>query len=116
MPHPPDSQVKHFTAFRSAEEEIASAVDSRQRRESKGSHMAARSGYIVQTPDADQPYKVILEHEDGRHTEHACSTMREGEVIIWRNTPTRLARNTFFDRDATPRDHAAPRSSSRILR
>jgi hypothetical protein len=61
--------------------------------------MAAIRGRIVQTPGEDKPYKVVLEHEGGGNTEHPVSTMREGEVLIKRHTPTPPKRSK-------KRDHA----------
>jgi hypothetical protein len=88
----------HFTPFLSAAEEAAAAaVDARS---NEGSHMHAKCGYIVQTRDAPQPYKVVFEHEDGPNTEQVCATIREGQAIIRRNTPTPPPRSTLRDREA----------------
>lgn len=89
---------KHSTALRSAVERAASATSRSGQRENEGDHIAARAGHIVQTPGEDQPYKVILEHEDGTSSEHACTSMREGEAFIRRNTPKPIARDTSRDR------------------
>jgi len=66
----------------------------------EGGHMNAKSGYIVQTsPGA---FKIVLNHEDGDDTEQPCATVRQGEAIIRRNTPTPARRNTSQDRDERP--------------
>ena len=39
-------------------------------------------GRIVLTPDAETPYKVVLQYLDGEDTEHPFQTMREGEAFI----------------------------------
>ena len=59
--------------------------------------MAAIRGRIVQTPGEDKPYKVVLEHEEGEVTEHPVATMREGEELIKRHTPTPPKRNKSRD-------------------
>ena len=75
--------------------------------DNEGGHLTARSGHIVQTPDADQPYKVVLAHEHGPSTEQPCATIREGETIIRESTPARKLRDTSRDQGAsTPREPA----------
>jgi hypothetical protein len=92
------STAKHFTPFFSAAEEAAAAaVDAWS---NEGGHMHANRGHIVQTRSADQPYKVVFDHEDGPATEQACATIREGEAIIRRNTPVPPPRRTFRDQEA----------------
>jgi hypothetical protein len=49
--------------------------------------MRVRSGRIVLTPGADKPYKVVLEHEHGKVSEHPVSTIREGEALIRERLP-----------------------------
>ena len=49
--------------------------------------MPATRGRVVQTRGDKKPYKVVLEHEDGEDTEHAVTTMREGEALIKAETP-----------------------------
>ena len=74
---------KHFTAFRSAAEEAASAPGSgRVRWENEGGSVQARAGRVVVTKGSAQPYKVILEHDAGPCTEHPCDSVREGEAMI----------------------------------
>lgn len=63
--------------------------------------MVATRGRIVQTPAKDKPYKVVLEHEDGKDTEKPVTTMREGEALIKDETPTPPKRDKQFDRDAS---------------
>ena len=78
-------KLMHFTPFFSAAEEVAvAALDTWS---NEGGHMHAKSGYIVQTRDAAQPYKVVFDHDDGPKTEQPCATIRAGEAIIRRNTP-----------------------------
>jgi hypothetical protein len=60
--------------------------------------MTATRGRVVQTPTRDKPYKVVLEHEGGADTEHMVTTMREGEALIRRETPTPAPRDTSRDR------------------
>lgn len=98
MSRPTKPDFKHSAASRSAAEKAGSATSRAEQRENDGDHMAARAGHIVQTPGKDQPYKVILEHEDGTSSEHACTSMREGEAFIRRNTPKPIARDTSRDR------------------
>ena len=62
--------------------------------------MAATRGRIVQTPDKDKPYKVVLEHEHSGDTEEPVDTMREGEAIIKEETPTPPKRDKLFDHPA----------------
>jgi hypothetical protein len=40
--------------------------------------MVATRGHIVQTPTKDEPYKVVLEHEEGPDTEETVSSIRDG--------------------------------------
>jgi hypothetical protein len=88
--------------FRSAAEEIA---DASEKAASKGGHRHAKSGRIVQvSPDN---FKVVFTHEDGVETEESCGSMREGEAIIRRNTPTPPEEDTSRD-DAETSANAAP--------
>jgi hypothetical protein len=59
--------------------------------------MTAQHGWVVQTPAKEKPYKVILVEEGGSRTEHPVATMREGEALIRRETPTAAGRNTLRD-------------------
>jgi hypothetical protein len=63
--------------------------------------MTATRGRVVQTPAAKEPYKVILEHEAGKDTEHAVSTVREGEALIAQETPKPPERDTTRDQPAS---------------
>ena len=63
--------------------------------------MVATRGRIVQTPTKGKPYKVVLEHEDGKDTEEPVTTMREGEALIKEETPTPPKRDKLYDRDAS---------------
>jgi hypothetical protein len=94
-------QTPHFTVFRSAADEIAEA-SAKSEWANEGGHMRAKSGYIVQTPEATQPYKVVFNHEDGDDTEQACATIREGESMIRRSTPRPPKRDATRDHDETP--------------
>jgi hypothetical protein len=95
------SKPRHFTCFRSAAEEAAYAhARAEDEWSNEGGHMHAKSGYIVQTRGADQPYKVVFDHDNGPDTEQACATIREGEAIIRRNTPTPPSRDTSRDQEA----------------
>jgi hypothetical protein len=62
--------------------------------------MTATRGRVVQTPAERKPYKVVLEHEAGKDTEHAVSTMREGEALIAQETPKPPERDTTRDQPA----------------
>jgi hypothetical protein len=101
---PQDSSgATHSTGPRSADEERS---DSAQDSAGEGGHMSSERGRIVQTPETDLPYKVILTHDVGQDTEHAFATMREAEAFIKRNTPVPAARRTTYDRDASaPVEH-----------
>lgn len=44
--------------------------------------MRVIGGRIVQAFDGEQPYKVVLDIEDGGSSEHPVSTIREGEALI----------------------------------
>ena len=48
----------------------------------------ATGGYVVQTPGAAQPYKVVLEYEDSEaRSEHPVTTISEGEALIRQRSP-----------------------------
>jgi hypothetical protein len=59
--------------------------------------MPATRGRVVQTRRDKKPYKVVLEHEDGEDTEHAVSSMQEGEALIRAETPKPLKRDKSRD-------------------
>jgi hypothetical protein len=80
------SGPRHFTAFRSVAEEAATSRAASEEWDNEGGRTSALSGYIVQTPDAEMAYKVVLDHENGPDTEQACRTIRECQAIIRRNT------------------------------
>lgn len=61
-------------------------------------HGDATSGHIVQTPNEGEPYKVVLEHEDGSATEQPVPTIRKGEDLIRKSTPRPLKWHTPLDR------------------
>ena len=63
--------------------------------------MSATRGHIVQTPTKDEPYKVVLEHEDGADTEFPAATIKEGEALIRDQTPTPAERDKSRDRPAS---------------
>ena len=63
--------------------------------------MTAKRGRVVQTQTTKKPYKVVLEHEDGIDTEHAVDTVREGEALIRKETPSPPKRDTLRDRPAS---------------
>ncbi len=44
--------------------------------------MRVRRGRVVITPGQKQPYKIVLEHEDGEITEYPVATIRAGEDLI----------------------------------
>ncbi len=44
--------------------------------------MPVKGGCIVLTPDAEKPYKVVLQHHPSGTSEHPVSTVREGEALI----------------------------------
>jgi hypothetical protein len=56
------------------------------------------SGRTVQAGGPDQPYKVVLTHEDGHTSERACATVREGEAFIRSVIPVQPRRDTSRDR------------------
>lgn len=88
-------KIKHFTPFFSVAEEAAASA--KEAWSNEGGHLHARSGWIVRTPLAAEPYKVVFEHEGGPDTEQACKTIRECEALIRRRTPTPPPRNTSRD-------------------
>jgi hypothetical protein len=49
--------------------------------------MRARSGRVVLTPRASQPYEVVLECEGDRRENHPVATIREGEALIRSRVP-----------------------------
>jgi hypothetical protein len=59
--------------------------------------MAAKRGHVVLTPTAKEPYKVVLELEGGEESEQPVPTMRDGEALIRRETPTPQARDKTHD-------------------
>ena len=98
--HNKPTKWKHFSAFRTAAEEDSNVKSGRAREnEASHGHMSATRGRIVQTPGQGKPYKVVLEHEERADTEHAVSTMKEGEDLIKRKTPRPPKRDTSRDRE-----------------
>lgn len=77
---------KHFSAFKTAANEV-SDMEHREAREEEGGHGEARQGRIVQTPSEAQPYKVVLQDHRGVETEHPFSTVKEAEAFIRSKTP-----------------------------
>lgn len=67
-------------------------------RDDDASHLNASSGHIVHFPNAELPYKVVLEHPGRDNSDHDFATMRESEDFLRRNTPTPPARSTLVDR------------------
>ncbi|MDB5698505.1 MAG: hypothetical protein JWN69_1309 [Alphaproteobacteria bacterium] len=65
--------------------------------------MTATRGRVVRTPTKQQPYKVILEHAHSEDTEHAVSTVREGENLIKAKTPRPPKRDRSRDAAAEPK-------------
>jgi hypothetical protein len=65
-------RTPHFTIFRSAAAEVAGAF-ARDERANRSGHMHAKSGHVVQTPEAPKPHKVVFDHEGGEDTEQACA-------------------------------------------
>jgi hypothetical protein len=66
-------------------------------RQRKEAAVTANRGHVVQTPGEDEPYKVVLEHEASKDTEHPVSTVKEGEELIKKETPTPPERDTTHD-------------------
>jgi hypothetical protein len=56
------------------------------------------SGRIVQAGGTGKPYTVVLTHEDGHTSTHACATMREGEAFIRSVIPSQPKRDSSRDR------------------
>jgi hypothetical protein len=71
--------------------------------ENEGGHMSSRFGRIVRDPAGQEPYKVILSHDQGGESERVFPTMRDAEAFVRRNTPRPKARDIFWDREA-PQD------------
>jgi len=104
---PPARLSKHFTSFRSAEE---NAMNSDEAGPNEGEHLSSSSGVVVSTPGSDLPYKAVLSHRGQSDSEHPFPTIREAEAFIRRHTPVPPARRTLYDRDApeiSPRGHGA---------
>ena len=101
VPAPPAPKGgKHFTPFYSAAEEAVTKAEEETSKD--GGHMSStKSGYIVQTPGADLPYKVVLTHHGRAESTQSFATMREAEAFIRRNTPVPAPRSTLRDQDAT---------------
>lgn len=99
MALPTSSKHLHFSAFRSAAEEVESNAGE-QNWDDEGGHMSSTTGHVVRTPEGELPYKVVLTHDGGDVTERAFETMRDSEAFIRRNTPLPIPRCTLFDRDA----------------
>lgn len=51
--------------------------------------------------DAEKPYKVVLEKDGEANIEKPVTTMREGEALIKRGTPTPPERDTTHDHEAS---------------
>ena len=94
MEHFTTSKPQHFMAFYSAAAEIALATDEWA---SEGGQMHAMSGYIVKTPHAAEPYKVIFDHGDGPDTEQSCGTIKDCQALIRRSTTVPVYRSAFRD-------------------
>lgn len=65
-----------------------------------GTRTATRA-QVVQAPTEEKPYKVVIEHEDGRTTEEQVATMAEGEAIIREASPTPPPRDRLHDHPAS---------------
>ncbi|HWT11867.1 MAG TPA: hypothetical protein VN231_03860 [Allosphingosinicella sp.] len=63
--------------------------------------MGVIGGRVVQTPRAEKPYKVVLEHEGNvADSEHPVSTVREGEMLIRRHSPAPPGRDEMREWNA----------------
>jgi hypothetical protein len=60
--------------------------------------VAATRGHVVKAPSESEPYKVVLEHEDGKETEQLVPIVRDGEALIKQETPAPPERDTTRDR------------------
>ena len=91
---------KHFTPFYSAAEEMAAQLE-QESWDNEGGQVISTRARLVRTPDADEPYKVVLTHDGSAETAHAFATMRDAEAFIRRNTPVPpAALSKLYDRDA----------------
>lgn len=99
MTRPVKPPRPHFTVFHSAAAEIECA-SARDKPVAAGTHSHAKSGRVVQLSPGN--LKVVLLHEDGLATEHACASMQQGEALIRRNTPSPPTRDRSRDRDERP--------------
>ena len=93
---------KSFSMFRSASEEAATKAQ-QDAWDNEGGHMSSTHGFVVSTPDAELPYKVILQHEGGPNSERAFRTMQQCEAFIRRNTPSPRPYSTLLDQGPSPR-------------
>lgn len=92
--HPPETPTsgKHVTSFRAAAEETL-VVSEQESWDNEGGHMSSLRGRVVRTPDAPQPYAVILTHHGRAETARVFDTMREAEAFIRRSAPGRSPPN-----------------------
>jgi hypothetical protein len=44
--------------------------------------MRVTGGRVVLTPQQEQPYKVVLQHECGKQSEYPAATVKQGEALI----------------------------------
>lgn len=58
----------------------------------------ASNGWMVVTPTAAHPYKVVLEYGTGADSQHAASSMLQGEAFIRSMLPPAPRRDTLHDR------------------
>jgi hypothetical protein len=86
---------RHFTAFRSAAEEVYTLLVVREDCGEEGGHTYATAGYIMATPGAELPYKAVFNHHDRADTEQPCETISACRVLIARNTRATATRATW---------------------
>lgn len=49
---------------------------------------SATRGHVIKTPHDEEPYKVVLEHEEHPDSGHPVSFVQDGEELIREVTPT----------------------------
>ena len=90
-------KLHHFTRFFRAAKEVPAAAQGPSPNE--GCPTLAMSGYIVETPHAAEPYKVVFDHGDGPDTERTCGTILECRALIKRTTAIPVFKSTFPDEE-----------------
>lgn len=49
--------------------------------------MVANGARVILTPGGEHPYKVVMDHGEGKITEHPVPSIAEGEALIRQMAP-----------------------------